>query len=220
MESEEKMNWVFNTLMSAIGKKLMMAATGLAFCGFLVVHLIGNLMLYGGKDLFNSYAEHLHSLGPLVTVFELGLLSLAIVHVLTGLTLFYENWRARPVKYRVNKWAGGRTIGSATMPYTGIFLLAFVTFHLINFHFVDKADRTIFEIVASAFSQPWYVAVYVLAMIVAAIHVSHGFWSAFQTVGASHPKYMPLVRSVGLLFSLIVGIGFGAIPIYVYVVVT
>jgi succinate dehydrogenase / fumarate reductase cytochrome b subunit len=153
-------------------------------------------------------------------LFELGLLALAIVHVLTGLTLFYENWRARPVRYRVNKRAGGRTIGSATMPYTGIFLLAFVTFHLINFHFVDKTDRTIFEIVASAFSQTWYVAIYVFAMIVAAIHVSHGFWSAFQTVGASHPKYMPLVRTAGVLFSLIVGFGFGVLPIYVYIVVT
>ena len=98
-------------------------------------------------------------------MFELGLLALAVVHVLTGLTLFYQNWRARPVKYCVNKWAGGRTIGSATMPYTGLLLLAFVTFHLINFHFVDKADRTIFEIVASAFAQPWYVGIYVLAMI-------------------------------------------------------
>jgi succinate dehydrogenase / fumarate reductase cytochrome b subunit len=212
------MNWVANTLLSAIGKKLMMAVTGLAFCGFLVVHLIGNLTLYGGKELFNSYAEHLHSLGPLVTLFELGLLTLAIVHVLTGLTLFYQNQRARPVGYCMKKRAGGRTIGSATMPYTGILLLAFVTFHLINFHFVDKTDRTIFEIVSSAFAQPGYVALYLLAMAVAAIHVSHGFWSAFQTVGASHPKYMPLIRSVGLLFSLTVGLGFGAIPVYMYIV--
>jgi len=214
------MNWVFNALKAAIGKKLMMAVTGLAFCGFLTVHLIGNLTLYGGRGLFNSYAGHLHSLGPLVTVFELGLLALAIVHVLTGLTLFYENWRARPVRYCVNKWAGGRTIGAATMPYTGLILLAFVILHLIHFHFVDKADRTIYEIVAGAFAQPGYVAAYVLAVLAAAIHVSHGFWSAFQTVGASHPRYMPLIRGVGLLFSLIVGIGFGAIPIYVYVAVT
>jgi succinate dehydrogenase / fumarate reductase cytochrome b subunit len=212
------MNWVVNTLKAAIGKKLMMAATGLAFCAFLVVHLIGNLTLYGGKDLFNSYAEHLHSLGPLVTLFELGLLSLAVVHVLTGLTLFYQNLRARPVGYCMKKKAGGRTIGSATMPYTGIVLLAFVAFHLINFHFVDKTHRTIFEIVAQAFANPAYVVMYVVAMIVAAIHVSHGFWSAFQTLGANHPKYMPLVRAVSILFSLIVGIGFGAIPIYLYVV--
>ena len=214
------MKWVVDTLTSAIGKKLMMAATGLAFCGFLVIHLIGNLTLYGGKDLFLSYAEHLHSLGPLVTLFELGLLVLAIVHVLTGLTLFYQNRRARPVGYCRKKWAGGRTIGSATMPYTGILLLAFVTYHLLTFRFVDLTNRTVYEVVSSAFAHPWYVAIYVLAMIVAAIHVSHGFWSAFQTIGASHPKYMPLIRSLGLLFSLILGIGFGAIPIYVYAVVT
>jgi succinate dehydrogenase cytochrome b subunit len=216
-ESEETMHWVVETLQAAIGKKLIMALTGLAFCAFLVVHLMGNLTLYGGRDLFNSYAEHLHSLGPLVTVFELGLLSLAIVHVLTGLVLFYENWRARPVGYCVKKRGGGRTIGSATMPYTGILLLSFVVFHLVNFHFVDKTERTIFDIVSAAFAQPGYVAVYVAMMIVAAIHVSHGFWSAFQTLGASHPKYMPLVRGTSVLFSLVVGFGFGAIPIYVYV---
>jgi succinate dehydrogenase / fumarate reductase cytochrome b subunit len=205
-------------LKAAIGKKLMMAVTGLAFCAFLVVHLIGNLTLYGGQDLFVSYAENLHSLGPLITVFELGLLFLAVVHILTGVTLFYENRKARPVGYRMKKSAGGRTIGSATMPYTGFVLLVFVTFHLANFHFVDKGDRTIFEILSSAFAQPGYVVLYVAAMVVAGIHVSHGFWSAFQTLGANHPKYMPPIRAASILLSLIFGIGFGSIPVYVYLV--
>lgn len=208
------MSWFVQVLTSSVGKKLLMALTGFCFCAFLTVHLVGNLTLYAGGEVFNAYAGHLHSLGPLVTVFELGLLALALVHVLTGLTLFYQNWRARPVRYSVNRNAGGRTIGSGTMPYTGILLLAFVVVHLINFHFVDKVHRTIYQIVFHAFSNPAYVVLYVAAMIVLAVHVSHGFWSAFQTLGADHPKYTPLIRGAGVLFSLMVGIGFGLIPLY------
>ena len=81
------MNWLINTLGTSIGKKLLMAITGLCFCGFLTTHLAGNLTIYAGKDAFNAYAEHLHSLGPLLTVFEWILLTLAIIHVLAGAIL-------------------------------------------------------------------------------------------------------------------------------------
>jgi len=210
------MNWLTNTLGTSIGKKLMMAVTGLCFCGFLVVHLIGNLTLYGGQDYFNAYVEHLHSLGPLITVSELILLTLAIIHVLTGITLFFGNLKARPERYLVNKSAGGRTIGSATMPYTGFLVLAFIIFHLLNFHFVDHENQTVFQIVSNAFANNGYVFLYIVAMMIVAVHVSHGFWSAFQTLGANHPKYMPLIQGVGIAFSLVIGIGFGFIPIYIF----
>ena len=208
------MNWMIQTLWSSIGKKLLMALTGLAFCGFLAGHLAGNLTIYGDKDAFNSYAEHLHALGPVLTLVELGLLVFAVVHVCTGLTLFYQNFRARTDRYAVNKRAGGRTIGSMTMPYTGILLLGFVILHLINFHFVDKTNTSIYQIVAQAFESPLYVVLYVLAMIVAALHVSHCLWSAFQTIGANHLKYMPFIMALSIIFSLAVGFGFGIIPIY------
>jgi succinate dehydrogenase / fumarate reductase cytochrome b subunit len=208
------MNWLINTLGASIGKKLMMAITGLCFCCFLIIHLAGNLTLYGGQDLFNAYAEHLHSLGPLITISEWILVTLAIIHVLTGATLFYQNYRSRPVGYTVNQRAGGRSLGSATMPYTGFVLFAFIIFHLVQFHFTDKANTTIYQMVANAFADPVYVCIYVAAMIVAAIHVSHGLWSAFQTIGANHPKYMPVIAAAGIVFALIVGIGFGFIPMY------
>jgi len=210
------MNWITGTLGSSIGKKLMMAITGFSFCGFLAAHLAGNLTIYGGKDAFNGYAEHLHSLGPLLTVAELVLLTFFLAHVITGLTLFLQNLKARPKRYAVNKSAGGRTIGSATMPYTGALLLAFIIFHLLNFHFVDKSNTTIFNIVSDAFSNTGYVLIYILAMVVAAVHVSHGFWSAFQTLGANHPKFMPLIRTVGIAFAVAIGVGFGFLPIYIF----
>ena len=150
----------------------------------------------------------------MLTLAEWGLLVFALVHVSTGLILFYQNYRARTSRYVVNKKAGGRTIGSSTMPYTGILLLAFIIFHLINFHFVDKTNTTIYQIVAQTFENPIYVVIYILAMIVVALHVSHGLWSAFQTIGANHVKYMPFIMALSIVFSLAVGFGFGIIPLF------
>lgn len=211
------MNWMLATIKSSVCKKLLMALTGLCFIGFLTVHLAGNLTLYGGEDLFNAYAEHLHALGPVILVAEWVLLTLALIHILTGLTLFYQNFMARPVRYQASTSAGGKTLGSSTMPYTGILILAFVVIHLINFHFVDKTGTTIYDIVAAAFSNPLYAGFYVFMMIVVGFHVSHGFWSLFQTLGANHPKYFPALEKLGLLVSVVFGVGFGLIPIYLSV---
>ncbi len=213
------MDWLARSLGSSLGKKAMMALTGLSFCGFLAAHLAGNLFIYGGRDSFNAYAEHLHSLGPLLTIAEIVLLTFALIHIGTGLILFFQNQKARPVGYHVNKSAGGRTIGSATMPYTGFFLMLFIIFHLFNFHFVDKTERSIFDIVAESFQDPIYVLLYVTSMVVAAVHVSHGFWSAFQTIGINHPKYTPLIRFLSVAFSLVIAAGFGFIPVYVSLIV-
>lgn len=209
------MKWLLTTLGSSIGKKLMMAVTGLSFIGFLAGHLAGNLTIYGGGDAFNSYAAHLHSLGILVNVAEVVLLSLFAVHVFCGLLLFWQNNTARPLGYSVNRNPGGKTIGSATMPYTGLLILAFIVFHLANFHFVDKTNTTIFQIVSTAFDNPVYVGVYVLAMLVVALHVSHGFWSLFQTFGLNHPKYMPAINGGGWILSVVFALGFGFLPIYI-----
>jgi len=209
------MNWLKRTLWSSIGKKLMMAITGLAFCLFLTGHLAGNLTIYAGKEALNSYAAKLHGLGPLIIVMELGLVLFALIHIATGLTLFYQNIAARGGRYAVSKSGGGRTIGSATMPYTGVILLVFVIVHLMNFTFVDKSGTTLANIVAQTFEKPLWVFIYVFAIVVAAVHVSHGFWSAFQTIGANHEKYMPFIMIVSIIFSLVVGFGFGLLPIFV-----
>ncbi|MCG6894841.1 MAG: succinate dehydrogenase cytochrome b subunit [Desulfobacteraceae bacterium] len=208
------MNWLVKTFSSSIGKKLMMAVTGLCFIGFLMVHLAGNLTVTAGGEVFNAYAAKLHSLGAPLLVMEFVLLALAVVHVITGLYLFYRNVMARPQRYAVNRNAGGRTLGSATMPYTGVVILAFLVIHLTNFTFVDKTGTTIFQIVSNAFQNPVTVLFYTLVMVVVALHVSHGLWSALQTIGANHPKYMPVVMAASLIFAVVVGIGFGFLPIY------
>ena len=215
------MKWLTTTLGTSIGKKLLMAVTGLSFIGFLAAHLAGNLSIYGGADAFNRYAQHLHALGPLLAVAEFILLGLFLVHVISGLILFWQNFSARPTRYAVNRNPGGKTIGSATMPYTGFLILLFIIFHLTNFSrfFVDQSGTTIFQIVSAAFQNPVYVGLYVLAMLIVALHVSHGFWSLFQTFGLNHPKYMPAINAGGLILSLVFGLGFGFLPIYVSFIV-
>jgi len=213
------MHWTSNRfifiLSSSIGKKLIMALTGLGFCIFLLSHLTGNLIIYAGNDAFNSYAERLHTLGPLLILAEIGLLFLGVVHISTGAYLFYQNLRARPGRYRKKKNAGGRTIGSSTMPYTGFLILIFIIFHLVDFHFVEKADRSIYQIVLDTFSNPGYAIFYILSMVVVAVHVDHGFWSLLQTLGINNLKCMPVLRMISSATSLFVGIGFGSLPVFI-----
>jgi succinate dehydrogenase / fumarate reductase cytochrome b subunit len=209
------MNWLVKTFSSSIGKKQVQAVTGLLFCLFVAVHLMGNLTIYAGKEAFLSYVDHLHSVEALVTVAEFGLIFFAVLHIGMGLYLFLENRRARPVAYAVDKSAGGRTIGSRTGPYTGALILVFVIFHLIRFRFVDKMTINDFTILSNTFAEfGFWTLFYIAGVIVVAVHVSHGFWSGFQTLGLNHPKYMPFVERVGIIFSLIIGIGFASIPIF------
>ena len=209
------MNWLAAVLASSVGKKLMMALTGLAFIGFLAAHLAGNLTIYGGKAAFNGYAEKLQSLGALLHVFRAGLITFALVHVLTGLYLFWLNRRARPVGYSAYASAGGRTLSSRTMPYTGIVILAFVVYHLFHFTFVDKSATTVFDMVTVAFNRPLIMLLYAALMIVVAFHVRHGFWSAFQTLGINHPKWMPAVSAASIAAGVLVALGFGMLPLLV-----
>jgi len=209
------MNWFSAALGSSVGKKLMMALTGLAFIGFLAAHLAGNLTIYGGKAAFNGYAEKLQSLGPVLHLFRTGLIAFALVHVLTGLYLFLLNRKARPVSYQMHATAGGQTLSSRTMPYTGIIILVFVIFHLFHFTFVDKTATTVFDLVAAAFNQPGYMLLYAALMIVVGLHVRHGFWSAFQTLGINHPKYMPAVSAVSIAAGVVVALGFGLLPLVI-----
>ena len=209
------MNWLTATFGTAIGKKLFMSLTGLVFCLFLVGHLAGNLLLLKGADAFNAYAAHLQSLGPLLRLLEAGLVFFALVHVATGLYLFYRNLRARPERYRVNASGGGQTLGSATMPYTGVLILVFLLFHLAQFTFVAKGEGGVYALVAAAFAQPFYVGLYILAVVVVAVHVSHGFWSAFQTLGLNHVKYYGLLRAASVVLAVVLGGGFAFLPVFV-----
>ncbi|WP_028582865.1 succinate dehydrogenase cytochrome b subunit [Desulfogranum mediterraneum] len=192
------MSWFIQTCRSSLGKKYIMALTGLMLGGFLVVHTIGNSTIFWGREAFNAYAHHLHSLGIFVPIFEIGLYSIFFLHVITGVILFLQNRAARgEQRYEVDKSAGGRTWGSKTMPYTGAAIFVFVLIHLANFHFVEKTEiLTISDVVTAVLNNPGFTLIYIVGMGVLALHISHGFWSLFQTYGISHPRYDGPIRNV------------------------
>jgi succinate dehydrogenase / fumarate reductase cytochrome b subunit len=210
------MIWVARIFSTSIGKKQLMAVTGILFLVFLTTHLFGNLSIYGGTAAFNAYAEHLHALGKLLVVAEVGLVLALLIHVILAIMLFFENRKARPIKYAVDKsGGGGRTFSSQAMPYTGLLILAFVGVHLANLshHIVDQTNRTISQIASEVFANKAFLIFYLASMVVVGLHVRHGLWSAFQTIGANHPKYMPCIEWLSIVFAVIVAVGFGSLPL-------
>lgn len=187
-----------------------MATSGAILSVFLLIHLVGNSTMFFGRDTFNSYAEHLHSLGLLLLLFEAGLLAVFLLHISFGLLLYIENLRARPVRYVMTKSHGGRTTGSRTMVYTGLIVLVFLLVHVNNFQTIDGVPPS--NAVKVVLSQPGYTMFYWLAMFSLALHISHGCWSMFQSLGLNNVTYDRLLRIGALAFSIVTGIIFILIP--------
>ena len=192
------MSWFIQTCTSSLGKKYIMAITGLMLGGFLLVHAAGNSSIFWGRSAFLAYAEHLHALGPLIPVAEIILLTIFLLHIITGINLFLQNLQARTERYAVSSATGGRTWGSRTMPYTGLAILLFILMHLVNVRFTDQSVP-IADIVDKVLTHPFYSLLYTMGMLVLALHISHGFWSLFQTMGINHPRYNGFIRISGAL---------------------
>jgi len=197
---------------SSVGKKSIMAASGLLLSLFLLTHLLGNSVSFLGRDAFNAYAEKLHSLGGLVYVFEIGLLTLFLIHIITGIILYVENLQARPARYSVNTAEGGRSWGSRTMPYTGVIIIVFIIVHLLNFHFTDKSVP-VADLVRGLLSRPPLALFYIVSLLAVALHLSHGAWSLFQSIGFNHDKYNRVLLKGALAFSILIGTVFILIPV-------
>ncbi|RUM35300.1 MAG: succinate dehydrogenase [Desulfobulbus sp.] len=197
------MSWFSQAFSSSLGKKYIMAVTGLMLGGFLLVHAAGNSSIFWGRHAFIGYAEHLHALGPLIPVAEFILLSIFLLHVVTGIQLFLANLQARSERYAVSTPAGGRTLGSKTMPYTGALILSFILLHLYNVRFTDQSVP-VADIVNNVLSQPVYTLLYATGILVLALHVSHGFWSLFQTLGMNHPRYDRIIRIMASLVCAVI----------------
>jgi succinate dehydrogenase / fumarate reductase cytochrome b subunit len=210
------MRWLFDFLNSSIGKKITVGLAGLFLCGFVVPHLLGNLLLFVGEHAFNTYAHFLQT-NPFTPVTELGLLALFLIHAIVTLYARWQNWTARPVAYEMTVSKGGRTIGSMTMTYTAFLLLAFLILHVAAFKYGWGSrfkDEELFQRVMGFFQNPWIAGFYVVSLACLGLHLSHGFQSAFQTLGVNHPKYTPFIKVLGLLFAVAVAGGFAAIPIW------
>ncbi len=210
---------------SSIGRKQLVAVTGLLLCGFLVSHLIGNLLLVVGPDAFNLYAYKLFSLGGLLYVIEAVLAVIFLIHLGLAVKLNIENVQARggAKRYKLKKNTGrGTTFMSQTMPWTGIILLIFTILHLKNLKFgtnyttvVDGVEmRDIYKTTIEYFQSMTAVIWYIVAMTAAALHTAHGFSSAFQSMGWNHGKYFKNVKRVGYLYAIAVGGGFAFLAVW------
>lgn len=223
------MSWFTKTFSSTIGRKLVMSITGLFLCSFLVVHLIGNLQLFNddGGQAFNIYSEFMgHNM--LIRTMEFVLLAGFVFHIWDAVAITRRNQSARKVKYAYNRPQDNSNWSSRNMGLLGTVILVFLLIHLYSFFLPTKTGKLeqvlidgelvddLYSHVVLAFKNPLYVLLYVVSMVALAYHLIHGFQSAFQTLGLNHKKYSPAIRSFGVIFSILVCLGFVSMPLYFF----
>jgi succinate dehydrogenase / fumarate reductase cytochrome b subunit len=212
-------------LRTSIGRKLLVAVTGLAMGLFVIGHLLGNLLLFKGPEAFNGYADYLKG-HPLLWVSRIGLLVVLIVHVVTAMRLYRENRAARPQRYVVDATVEA-SFASRHMVFSGLLVLAFVVYHLLHLtvgviepdvfrEMHAKSRPDVYGMVVHSFSSLWIAISYVVAMLLLGMHLIHGFLSFLRTVGVHHESYNALIRIVGPVLVIVIITGFCSIPLGVY----
>ena len=213
--------WIIRFFRSSLGRKFIMALTGLFLISFLLVHLLGNLLLLINDEgeSFTAFVHFMES-NPIIGIMAIGLLSTFVIHIIQGIDVWIAGRRAKGVPYAVktDKNAG---IFSKYMFWLGIVILLFLIVHLENFWFKLKIINTIgdddlYGVVIDAFKNPLIIITYELGAIALFMHLRHGFQSAFQTLGLNHGKWTPLIKTLGIIYSVLIPLGFFIIPLYVY----
>jgi len=211
---------------SSIGRKWVVALSGLGLAGFVLIHMAGNMLIFMGADAFNAYGHAITS-NPLYKagIMSGGVLALAILHAFFTLWLVKDNKAARSVGYAVSpsgekasSWA------SLTMSFSGTLILFFFVSHLATFKYgavysstVNGVEmRDLHRLVLEVFHNPGFVAFYVLSLIALGLHLSHGVSSVFKTLGLSNPRYLRMAECLGYLYAAVVAVGFISQPLYVY----
>lgn len=208
------MHWLTQTFTSSIGKKALMATSGLLLGLFVLVHMLGNTTAFAGREVFIAYAEALHAYDSLLIVFELVLLAFFIGHVISALTLALANRAARPTPYAVKADAGGRTLASRSMLYSGLVVLVFLVVHVFQFKFGNRESLSV-DLIRQILQQPLFALFYLVGALAVALHISHGFWSLWQSLGVEHPKYNPALRGGAVGLAIVTGLMFSLIPVAV-----
>ena len=221
--------WLLTLYRSTIGKKVIMAVTGLLLVLFVIGHMAGNLQVFGGPAKMNGYAAFLKSTGELLWLVRIGLLVALLLHVLMAWQLTRIKAAARPIDFQ-KRQPQVSTRASRSMRWGGVLLLVFIVFHILHFttgtlfSYASRADAQyagfsasdVYGNVISGFRVPWVVAFYVMAMLFLMLHLFHGAWSSVRTLGLTKPSQHPLHRRVATVIALVVWLGFSAIPVAVY----
>lgn len=203
-----------------VGKKIAMALSGVVLFGFVIGHMAGNLQIFLGREKINAYAETLHSNAALLWGVRGVLLLAVVVHAYTGIWLWKQSRDARPQRYHK---PGQRypNLAGRTMALSGIVIGAFVVFHLLHLTAgtfnptLPFADLRPYENMVAGFRFPLVALFYVVAVLMLGLHLYHGAWSMFQSVGISHPRYTPTIKRLAVLFAFVLAVGFAAVPLAV-----
>lgn len=212
---------VFRFAMSAVGSKVVMALTGLGLGGFVVAHMAGNLSMWGGPDAMNAYAAGLAANPPLVWAVRLALIAAIPIHVWAAVRSARINAEARPVAY-AHAIKTPTSLGGKTMILSGLLVLAFFAYHLAHFtlpisimHRPLQPDGApdVYAMVLAGFKVPWIAGIYVIAQLLLAQHLSHGFYSLFQHLGLWGIAWTPVLKRGGQILAWVICLGFISVPL-------
>ena len=211
---------------SSVGRKAIMAVSGLLMVLFVVGHLLGNLTIFWGPNGINAYAMHLHELAPIVWTTRIVMGLAVVLHIVLSIQLTLENWAAKPQKYAVSNSLRA-TFAGKNMIWTGLILGAFIGYHLLQFTFHVTPGRAlgndalqrfdVYSMVVGALRNVLVGIVYLVAMVSLWLHLSHGVQSVFQTLGLNNAVLLPRYETAGKVLSAIFLVGFGAIPAVILV---
>ena len=200
------------------GKKVVMAVTGFILFGFLLGHMAGNLQVFAGPEKLDEYAIHLRQLGPLLWLARIVILAAVVLHVISSIQLWLLQREARPIKYKVKKNEDS-SYASRTMMLSGPIIAFFVIYHLLHFTWVALPGRyehlKPYENIVYGFQQPAIALFYIGCMLLLSLHLYHGLWSMFQSLGVASPRYTPKLKLFAKVFTLLLAAGFIAVPVSV-----
>lgn len=212
---------------SPVGKKIGTALTGLGLTLFVLTHMTGNLQYFVSSDAYNEYSHFLISLGPLLWTIELGLLAFFVFHITLGFNIWIGKRKARDVRYSATANAGPpsrKSASSRSMIFTGLIIAVFLVIHLISFKYGTYYETTVNGVVMrdlarlmhEKFQSPLYAFGYPAVVLLLALHLRHGIWSAFQSLGATRPAITPIIYLIGGIIGVAIGIGFLLVPLAIY----
>jgi succinate dehydrogenase / fumarate reductase, cytochrome b subunit len=205
---------------STTGKKIVMAVTGALMFGFVIVHMLGNLQVFEGPEKLNAYGAFLHSIGELLWPARIVLLIAIALHIIATVQLALRNNRARPIGYS-RKQAIASSYASRTMYWSGPIVLAFIIFHLLHLTagYIHPGaayiEGDVYHNVVAGF-QVWWVSVwYIFAICLLGLHLRHGLWSMFQSVGIHQPQHTAVLKKTAMVIAVLIVLGYISIPISV-----
>jgi succinate dehydrogenase / fumarate reductase cytochrome b subunit len=209
---------------TSVGTKIVIGVSGLFLVLYLIIHIAGNLLIFFGPNVFNTYAYNMEVRNPVLPAIEIALLLVFLVHIYKTVTMFLRNQSARPIGYVKKRKAGPpsrKSFASTTMIASGLWLLAFLLVHVKAFRFSPEypwpaGGRDLYRQEFEQLANPFVVGFYVLSMVVVGSHLWHGVSSGFQSLGVDHPKVTPKLVAAGKVLAVLIAGGFIVIAAWVY----